>query len=36
MKLFKRENYLYKIRGFYHTNAIIKVLLELDDVENLV
>ena len=26
MKLFKRENYLSKIRGFYHTNDIIKVI----------
>ncbi len=26
MKLFKRENYLRKIRGFYHANDIIKVI----------
>ena len=26
MKLFSRENYLSKIRGFYHTNDIIKVI----------
>lgn len=26
MKLFKRENYLTKIRGFYHANDIIKVI----------
>lgn len=26
MKLFKRENYLIKIRGFYHANDIIKVI----------
>lgn len=26
MKLFKREKYLTKIRGFYHTNNIIKVI----------
>ena len=26
MKLFKRENYLNKIRGFYHANDLIKVI----------
>ena len=26
MKLFKRENYLKKIRGFYHEDDIIKVI----------
>lgn len=26
MKLFKRENYLTKIRGFYYANDIIKVI----------
>lgn len=26
MQLFKRENYLKKIRGFYHTSDIIKVI----------
>ena len=25
-KLFKRENYLSKIRGFYHANDLIKVI----------
>ena len=26
MELFKRENYLKKIRGFYHATDIIKVI----------
>ena len=26
MKLFRRENYLRKIRGFYHEDDIIKVI----------
>ena len=26
MKLYKRENYLKKIRGFYHDNEMIKVI----------
>ena len=26
MKLFRRENYLKKIRGFYHDTGIIKVI----------
>ena len=26
MKLFQRENYLQKIRGFYHADDIIKVI----------
>lgn len=26
MELFKRENYLQKIRGFYHAADIIKVI----------
>ena len=25
-RLYKRENYLSKIRGFYHTNDLIKVI----------
>lgn len=26
MKLYRRENYLKKIRGFYHDTGIIKVI----------
>ena len=28
MKLFRRENYLQKIRGFYHDDEMIKVITD--------